>query len=60
MPTSMHSMNSTAQPTVSTYRLTASNGRHIRIATMVTLADGRVVRFMEKMSKREAIRQATR
>lgn len=53
-------MNSTEQPTASNYRLTASNGRHIRTATMVTFPDGRVIRFMEKMSKREAIRQATR
>ena len=39
-----------------TYNLTASNGRHIRKATMVVLDDGRVVRFMEKMTKRQALR----
>jgi hypothetical protein len=53
-------MTTTQQPTASNYHLTASNGRHIRTATMVTFPDGRVVRFMEKMSKRDAIKQATR
>jgi hypothetical protein len=48
-------MNATA----STYRLTAANGRHIRIATKVVFADGRVIRFIERMPKGEAIRQAT-
>ena len=43
---------------VETYRLVASNGRHIRLATKVTLADGRVVKFMERMPKRAAIAQA--
>jgi len=43
--------------TVSTYSLKAANGRHIRKATMVTLADGSVVKFMDKMSNSEAIRQ---
>lgn len=44
--------------TVTTYNLTASNGRHIRKATKVTFADGREIRFMDLMSKREALRQA--
>lgn len=44
--------------TVEIYKLTASNGRHIRTATKVTFEDGITVRFMERMSKREAIRQA--
>lgn len=43
---------------VETYNLTASNGRHIRKATKVTRPDGTEIRFTEKMSKREAIRQA--
>jgi hypothetical protein len=43
---------------VSEYRLTARNGRHIRVATMVTLADGRVIRFLDKLGKAEAVRQA--
>ena len=51
-------MSTHQQPTASTYRLAARNGRHIRMATKVTYADGREVRFMEKMGKREAIRQA--
>lgn len=41
--------------TVSTYQLIAGNGRPIRRATQVLLADGRRVRFIEKMSKREAL-----
>lgn len=44
--------------TVSTYRLQASNGRHIRIATKVVFADGFTVRFIDRMPKGEAIRQA--
>lgn len=43
---------------VETYNLTTSTGRHIRKATQVVYPDGRVVRFMERMSKREALRQA--
>jgi hypothetical protein len=46
------------EATVSTYQLIASNGRPIRQATQVTYSDGAVVRFTEKMSKREALRQA--
>jgi len=46
-------------PIVTTYQLVASNGRPIRKATKVTFADGREVRFTERLSKREAIRQAT-
>ncbi len=42
----------------SSYNLKASNGRHVRIATMVTFDDGRIIRFTERLSKREAIRQA--
>jgi hypothetical protein len=44
---------------VETYRLVAMNGRHIRQATKVTMPNGEVIRFTEKLSKREAIRQAT-
>jgi hypothetical protein len=43
---------------VTDYNLKASNGKHIRKATMVTFEDGTVIRFTEKMSKAEAIRQA--
>ena len=43
---------------VTSYNMTARNGRHIRTATRVTFSDGRTVEFMERMSKREAIRQA--
>jgi hypothetical protein len=42
---------------VKDYRLTAPNGRHIRTATMIVLADGKEVRFTERMSKAQAIRQ---
>jgi hypothetical protein len=41
---------------VETYDLTARNGRRIRKATQVRLSDGRVVRFIERVSRREAIR----
>lgn len=44
--------------TAATYKLYASNGRYIRQATKVTLADGRVVKFLDKMPKGQAIRQA--
>jgi hypothetical protein len=48
--------------TVTTYTRKFRNVRvacnfHSRQATMVTLADGRVIMFDEKLSKREAIRQ---
>ena len=52
-------MDTNTQPTVSTYDLTAATGRHIRQATQVTFPDGRVIRFMEKMSRRDALRQVT-
>jgi hypothetical protein len=45
-----------AAPVVETYSLQC-NGRHVRKATQVTLASGRVIRFEEKLSNREAIRQ---
>jgi hypothetical protein len=43
---------------VETYQLTASNGRPIRQATKVTCPDGTVIRFIEKLSKAQAIKQA--
>ena len=44
---------------VETYEIfSALTGRKIRTATQVTFTDGRRVRFMERMGKREAIRQA--
>jgi hypothetical protein len=46
--------------TVTTYNLTASNGRHIRKATKVTFDNGQEVKFTEKMTKGEAIEQAKR
>lgn len=49
----------TAAATVENYSLYAANGRRIRTATKVTI-NGQEVRFMERMSKREAIRQAER
>ena len=51
-------MSTTAAPTVETYQLVAGNGRPIRKATRVRFADGRVVSFIERLSKREAVRQA--
>lgn len=44
--------------TVETYKMFASNGRYIRQATLVRYSDGTEVRFTEKMSKREALKQA--
>jgi hypothetical protein len=41
---------------VETYDLTAASGHHIRKATQVRLPDGRVVRFIERVPRREAIR----
>ena len=43
---------------LSDYALVSQNGRRIRTATQVTLADGGVIRFTEKLSKREAMRNA--
>lgn len=43
---------------VETVKLVAVNGRAIRLATRVVLEDGRMVTFMERMSKRAAIEQA--
>lgn len=40
------------------YNLKTKTGRHIRKATMVTFPDGYVVRFIEKMPKGAAIKQA--
>lgn len=51
-------MTTSEAPKVETYKLFASNGRYIRTATRVTFSTGRTVEFMERMSKREAIRQA--
>lgn len=45
---------------VKDYQLIARNGRPIRKATMVIFQDGRTVRFVERLGKKEAIRQATR
>lgn len=41
---------------VETFQLVNAQGRHIRRATQVVLADGRRVRFIEKMSKADALR----
>lgn len=45
---------------VETVRLTAANGRPIRITTRVTLDDGRACTFMERLSTAQAIEQARR
>ncbi len=47
-----------AQTKVSTYRISTINGRAVRTATVVTFADGIEVKFMERLPKRDAIRQA--
>jgi len=42
---------------IQNYRLYASNGKYIRIATKVILDDGREIKFIEKMSKKQAMKQ---
>lgn len=49
------------EPTVkeiSTYSLRTTNRRHIRQATQVVFTDGRRVRFLERLGKQAATRQA--
>lgn len=60
----MQFMNYQAAPvvsviTVETYQLRTNTGRKIRKATRVKFTCGRVVAFTEKLSNREAIKQAT-
>jgi hypothetical protein len=43
---------------VETYDLRTASNRPIRKATRVLFADGTVIAFTERLSKREAIRQA--
>ena len=43
---------------VENYKLFAANGRFIRTATKVLLADGREIKFVEKLSKSAAIQNA--
>lgn len=45
-------------PVVETYRMVTPSGRPIRQATRVRFPDGRVVSFMDKVPKGEAIKQA--
>ena len=40
------------------YTIKTKTGNHIRKASKVTFPDGYEVRFIERMPKREAIRQA--
>jgi hypothetical protein len=42
---------------VETYSVRSNRGGHVRMATRLILPDGQVVPFLDKMSKREAIRQ---
>lgn len=39
------------------YNLATGEGKYIRMATKVTLANGRVVKFIERLSNKEARRQ---
>jgi hypothetical protein len=50
--------NRTMETTVTLVRQVASNGKHIRMATRVAFADGKVVTFMERLPKGLAIKQA--
>lgn len=47
-------------PEVFTYQLNAPNGRPVRKATGVRFEDGHTIRFMERLSKRDAIAQGWR
>lgn len=53
----MNNTNTTGRAEVRTYQMVTGNGRPIRKATMVVLADGTEYRFTEKMGKKEAMRQ---
>lgn len=44
--------------TVGQYRMVTAGGKRIRTATVVTFPDGYVVKFMDRMPKGLAIRQA--
>lgn len=43
---------------VENYNLKANNGKHARVATKAILNNGQEILFTEKMSKKEAIRNA--
>jgi len=43
---------------IENYNLKTSNGRHIRVATKVVFQNGHEIKFTEKMTKREAIKNA--
>ena len=45
---------------VSLYNLKTAKGVHIRVATQVKLPSGKLVKFMDKMTKKEAIKEAKR
>lgn len=47
-------------PEVFTYQLFAPNGKPVRMATGVRFSDGHTVRFMERLTKREATAQGWR
>jgi hypothetical protein len=47
-----------APPIVGTFAQQTATGRHVRMATLVRFADGRVVRFMDRIGKRAAVIQA--
>ncbi len=46
------------EPIVTEYRLKTSANKPIRMATKVIFSDGKVVKFLERMTKRDAIKQA--
>lgn len=43
---------------IETYQLKTIDGKHIRKATLVRFEDGKVIRFMERMPRIEAKKQA--
>lgn len=46
--------------TITDYKLYARNGKLIRVGTMVTFEDGKVIKFLDRLPKGEASRNARR
>jgi len=44
---------------VQTYSFKASNGKHARFATEVIMGDGEVIQFIERLPKKQALKQAS-
>jgi hypothetical protein len=51
-------MTNTNGYTVTNFKMQTATGRRVRTATSVECPDGTTINFMEKLGKRDAIRQA--